>query len=429
MKSIQHSSLLCLCLLVISVLIPMTQTAALANSWSFTVAGDMRRYIYYDDIHGWDHACRAMATEGAGEFLVSPGDLDQQYSSNPGDFAFQIVDQEIASGFPFFPGVGNHEFDDLNTMNAIRNFNHGGIYYDVNPGPPGSENTTYSWDHGDAHFVMLNECFDGSYDLGAANGNWNPVLDAWFIADLEANARPIIFVFGHFPAFPQPDRDTGLSMHTDDTDFNMANNGAYRDALWNILVDHNVTAYVCGHSHVSSAVNIEGVWQVDFGHARGPRDQTWHGPSTFLRFNVGDDFSVNLETWRQPYTSGAGNEAPYTLWHTDLIKPGDLASAVNQLRPDKAPTAFPNPFNPQTTISWVQDHQGPVSVTVYDLSGKFVATLIKSDLPAGWQSIDWNGRNNNGLKMAAGVYLVEVQQNNQQNISSNKDTIKIVLVP
>ena len=161
--------------------------AAQPGDWTFTVAGDMRRYIVYQGIHGWDHACQAIAATGPGAFMVSPGDLDQQYTSNPGDLVYQIIEQEIAPGFPFFPGVGNHELDDLGTMEWIRGFDHGGPAYDVNPGPPGSVNTTYSWDEGDAHFVMLNECFDGVNDLGAYEGNWNAVLGDWLEADLAAS--------------------------------------------------------------------------------------------------------------------------------------------------------------------------------------------------------------------------------------------------
>lgn len=70
-------------------------SAALAESWSFTVACDMRRYIVWDGIHGWDQACQAIDAAGRGAFLVCPGDLDQQYTSNPGSIVYDVLVEEI----------------------------------------------------------------------------------------------------------------------------------------------------------------------------------------------------------------------------------------------------------------------------------------------------------------------------------------------
>jgi hypothetical protein len=403
-------------LLVIAFAVMSSVSYAQPGDWNFTVAGDMRRYVVYQDIHGWDHACRAINEAGAGAFMVSPGDLDQQYTSNPSDIIYQVIEQEISPGFPFFPGVGNHEFDYQETMNWLRGFDNGGPTYIVNPGPPGSENTTYSWDNGEAHFVMLNECFDGVDDLGSIEGNWNPVLGSWLDADLTANTLPLVFVFGHFPAFPQPDRDTGLQIHMDDTDFNVYNDGVYRDALWSLLTAHSVTAYICGHTHASSAVQIDGVWQIDLGHARGPRNQAWHGPSTFLRFNIGADQSVELETWRQPYTSGIGNEAPYSLWHTNIISEAitvsvrPITAAISQVK------ITPNPFNPRTTISWSQSEAGFVTVEVFNQLGERVATLWNGQRSTGNHGIVWNGCDNSGVKQATGVYFASLMQNGHRDI-------------
>lgn len=381
------------------------------GDWTFTVAGDMRRYVDYQGIHGWDQACAAIAAIGPGAFMASPGDLDQQYTSNPGDYVYQIVEQEIAPGYPFFPGVGNHEFDDPASMAWIRGFDHGGPAYNVNPGPPGSETTTYSWNHGDAHFVMINECFDGIDDIGSIEGNWNPALNAWLEADLAANLHPLTFVFGHFPAYPQPDRDTGLQLHATDTDFNAFDGGVYRDALWSLLVSHGVTAYVCGHSHTASAVQIDGVWQIDMAHARGPRDQNFHGPSTFLRFLIGADGSADLETWRQPYTSGAGNEAPYSLWHTDTLKAAPPVAVEPALPAVRVIQAWPNPFNPTLNIQLEIPDATFGRVEIIDLTGRIVSVLHDGPLPAGRSLWTWNGRTDNNLSLPSGSYRIRATTN------------------
>jgi hypothetical protein len=56
-----------------------------------------------------------------------------------------------------------------------------------------------------------------------------------------------------------------------------------------------VAAYICGHTHNHSVVNIAGVWQVDAGHSRGKADPG--ARSTFVRIHVGDS-QISYETYR-----------------------------------------------------------------------------------------------------------------------------------
>jgi hypothetical protein len=56
-----------------------------------------------------------------------------------------------------------------------------------------------------------------------------------------------------------------------------------------------VTAYICGHTHNYSVVNVGGVWQVDAGHARGKGDTG--ARSTCIRIHVVDN-RVSYETYR-----------------------------------------------------------------------------------------------------------------------------------
>jgi hypothetical protein len=66
---------------------------------------------------------------------------------------------------------------------------------------------------------------------------------------------------------------------------------------------------------------------------------------------------------------------------------------------------YPNPFNPSTTIAFHLPNSGPASLVVYDVRGRRVRTLVDGVLPAGPQSVEWDGRNNNGHRVASGVYM------------------------
>ena len=54
---------------------------------------------------------------------------------------------------------------------------------------------------------------------------------------------------------------------------------------------------------------------------------------------------------------------------------------------------------------WVGTVKGPVSVRVYNVSGKLVKTLVDDVREAGSYSISWNGTNNRGDEVASGVYF------------------------
>ncbi|MCP4291397.1 MAG: T9SS type A sorting domain-containing protein [bacterium] len=66
----------------------------------------------------------------------------------------------------------------------------------------------------------------------------------------------------------------------------------------------------------------------------------------------------------------------------------------------------PNPFNPQTTISFDLVQPAQVFLRVFDSSGRLVKTLINGELQAeGRREINWNGRDTNGRMVSAGVYF------------------------
>ncbi len=68
-------------------------------------------------------------------------------------------------------------------------------------------------------------------------------------------------------------------------------------------------------------------------------------------------------------------------------------------------TAAPNPFNPQTEIRFTLPAGGDVKLTIFDVRGRAVRTLVSGTLAAGAHAIVWNGRNDAGRAQASGVYL------------------------
>ncbi len=71
-------------------------------------------------------------------------------------------------------------------------------------------------------------------------------------------------------------------------------------------------------------------------------------------------------------------------------------------------SAWPNPFNPSTKISFVQPADGPAKLTIHGLDGRLLRSLIDANLPEGKHEFSWEGRDDAGRTMASGVYLVRV---------------------
>ncbi len=92
----------------------------------------------------------------------------------------------------------------------------------------------------------------------------------------------------------------------------------------------------------------------------------------------------------------------YTENDSYEIVPSNEISAYN----------YPNPFNPETTISFDLPQKDKVELVVYNLKGQKVKTLINDEVDKGRHTIIWNGTNNQGKEVASGVYYYRLSCGN-----------------
>lgn len=71
-------------------------------------------------------------------------------------------------------------------------------------------------------------------------------------------------------------------------------------------------------------------------------------------------------------------------------------------------SAYPNPFNPKTTISFDLPEEARVEIVVYDLIGREIWKSTRTSYPAGTHSLVWNGTTKSGQPVGTGVYLVRL---------------------
>ena len=83
---------------------------------------------------------------------------------------------------------------------------------------------------------------------------------------------------------------------------------------------------------------------------------------------------------------------------------------------------YPNPFNPNTTILYNLSSDELISFEIFNLNGKKVRTLVNEYQNSGPKKVIWNGDNNHGRQVPAGIYLYSIVAGNV------KQTKKMLLV-
>ncbi|MCF7920651.1 MAG: T9SS type A sorting domain-containing protein [Candidatus Cloacimonetes bacterium] len=68
----------------------------------------------------------------------------------------------------------------------------------------------------------------------------------------------------------------------------------------------------------------------------------------------------------------------------------------------------PNPFNPETKISFELRQSGMTTLEIFNLRGERVKTLIRKDLLSGDHQLIWKGKDENGIDVASGVYFCRI---------------------
>ncbi len=91
-----------------------------------------------------------------------------------------------------------------------------------------------------------------------------------------------------------------------------------------------------------------------------------------------------------------------------------LSSSQNASSGFALPQNFPNPFNSDTVIYYRLEQAGRVRLTIYDLLGKEIKTLVEEIMPAGDHQIRWDGRNELGQAVPSGIYFFQIFRGNQR---------------
>jgi hypothetical protein len=132
----------------------------------------------------------------------------------------------------------------------------------------------------------------------------------------------------------------------------------------------------------------------------------WGQQGELIREGIGD---VESEETDDGETLIVGKVAHFSIvvLAPDSI-PTDVAADAAPMGFEILP-AYPNPFNPSTTIPFTLAGQGRVTVGIYNVLGQHVATLVDGVMPAGSFSAVWDSTTDSGERVTSGVYIVHLQ--------------------
>jgi len=94
------------------------------------------------------------------------------------------------------------------------------------------------------------------------------------------------------------------------------------------------------------------------------------------------------------------------LLYQDIVVGVPEAAPQTALNPN-----YPNPFNPVTSISFTLVRSGQVELSIFDVRGHKISTIINDELNAGVHRIQWSGSDDAGISVASGVYFAKLSAN------------------
>ena len=130
------------------------------------------------------------------------------------------------------------------------------------------------------------------------------------------------------------------------------------------------------------------------------------------------DTDANVENWACSDGTGGLNALPGSSPNAKKI--GEIEQELGE----NVVFSHPNPFNSSTTISFYLQEAGNVTVDIYNVLGKKIATVLDNHVAAGLNSVFWNGTDANGSIVGAGYFFFKVRFPNGESMTQRMLMLK-----
>ncbi len=148
----------------------------------------------------------------------------------------------------------------------------------------------------------------------------------------------------------------------------------------------------------------------DYFTVYGSTSDSFDGSAVVIDYTIGTSLDVSASPYVFYYvtaTDFSGNEGPAARVNI-LSDIGDAPKAYGL-----SIGAYPNPFNPSTTLRYDVPSRGRVVIRIYDAHGARVTNLLDMERDAGSYAVPWDGTDARGSRVSSGVYFARIEVANR----------------
>jgi hypothetical protein len=341
----------------------------------FIVYGDTRSYPADHDQVAGSIVSSYVADSSFQSLIVSVGDL-----VNNGDLESDWDTQFFATGYPHIQEM----LANIPYQAAMGNHEKSGVLFSKYFPYPFVGGRYWSFDYGPAHFVV---------DQYASYGPGSPQL-AWVENDLFSTTKRWKFMIMHEPGWSAGGHPNNISV---------------QNYLQPLCEEYGVAILFAGHNHYYARAEVNGVQHVTTGGGGAPLtppDTTYPNVVTAtmaLHYCKVEIDSDSLHVTALTPVGQVIDEFAVVLSDPIGTKPVPEVAWFGLLE------NYPNPFNPVTRLEFSLEESAPVSMRIYDISGKLVRTLLEGTMSFGRHSVFWNGEDEHGASVASGIYVCRLE--------------------
>ncbi|UCD38784.1 MAG: T9SS type A sorting domain-containing protein [Fidelibacterota bacterium] len=162
----------------------------------------------------------------------------------------------------------------------------------------------------------------------------------------------------------------------------------------------------------TAVVELLGSWGIEVPAGPGPGHGR-HGRPGFMHQLTDEQQAAIRELRRTMRAEGATREEIHAAviallneWGIDLPEDGPWSDQTQRRIQARN---YPNPFNPDTRISYTLSEPNMVRVSIYNIAGQLVRSFDQGYQPAGTYSVLWDGTTADGIPASSGIYLYRIQ--------------------
>ncbi len=304
----------------------------------------------------------------AGDF-VNDGNLETQWDEQFFD-PFYTGIQALLRTVPLQAAMGNHEGD--------------GILFQKYFPYPFVADRYWSFDYGPCHFTMVDQYV--SYETGS------PQL-TWIESDLAATTKPWKFICLHEPGW------SSGGGHENEI--------PVQDYIQPLCEQYEVAIVFGGHNHYYARASVSGTEHLTTGGGGAPLRPPGTGyPFVVVTASEFHFCKVEVDGAMLACEVVTPDGAVIDSFALEL----PLGADGGETRTLFLEQNLPNPFNPLTSISFViPEGATDVRLTLHDVSGRAVRTLVDGAMPPGPARVAWDGRDDLGRQLSSGVYFARLE--------------------